>query len=183
MSANVPSPPKPPTVAQRTSLMGWLARNAVVPLTPFLVGSAIRWIRAGQLNVSCFDPAELAFSLAMFCIVCVASARRLEDTDQRELAFALFVIGVAVFISMFSFSVVEASRRASQEHDALGAALTLLKNGAAVPGSELTALAAAHAGSDTNRILLTILSVVAVLGILYIVAGLVFRDRYGLGED
>jgi len=180
---NLNDPPSPPVVAQRAPLLGWIAKYLLLPLTPFLVGLAIRWVGAGALSWPCFDPAELSFSLAMLCLFGVASARRLDNAQSREVAFAVFVIGVAIFISMFAFSIVELSRLESTRYLALQQAIDALAIPAPISRNTLDGLRSTLDGNQSESILHRILCSVAGLGVLFVVAGLILRDRYGLGEE
>lgn len=176
-------PPTPPVVAQRAPLVGWIAKYLLLPLAPFLVGLAIRWVWAGALSWRCFDPAELSFSLAMLCLFGVASARRLDDAQSRELAFAVFVVGVAIFVSMFAFSIVELSRLESGRQFALQQAVTLLEAATPASSDAIASLRNVLDGNESERILTRILYSVVGLGMFFVLAGLVLRDRYGLGEE
>jgi hypothetical protein len=178
-----PEIPAPPVISQRAPLLGWIAKYVLLPLTPFLVGFAIRLVGTGELTWRCFDPAELSFSLAMLCLFGVASARRLDDSESREIAFALFVVGVSIFVSMFSFSIVELTRLDSSQHVALTHAIDLLATRAPTGTAELATLRSSLDGGESVGILRRILVSVAALGLLFVIAGLVLRDRYGLGEE
>lgn len=180
----VPPPTaSPPVIAQRAPFLGWLARHLVLPLIPFLVGSGIRMVRAGEVSISAFDPAELSFSLAMFCILGVVAARRLQAQEYREAAFVVFVIGVAIFMSMFAFSVVESDRLAELQENALDSTVQALKSGKAMSGGDLEAIAKVRERESCQRISFAILCVVICCGALFVVAGFAARDRYGLGEE
>jgi hypothetical protein len=178
-----PAPP-PPVIAQRAPFLGWLAKQVVLPLTPFIVGCGIRTIRLHHLSVSCFDPAELCFSLAMFCLIGVVAARRLDSTEYREAAFALFAIGVAIFISLFSFSVIEAAQLDDTKDEALKEARLVFGSGHVnVSQPEIDRVLRASEQVRCKDTLETILYSVACVGAVFLLAGFAMRDRYGLGEE
>jgi hypothetical protein len=181
--ATPPPPGGPAVIAQRAPFLGWMAKHLVLPLTPFFVGSAIRIVRTGELSASAFDPAELSFSLAMFCILGVVAAHRIHDREYRDIAFVVFVIGVAVFMSMFSFSVAESARLSTVRDEALIAAVQALKAEPKKTPDEIALISREKERQACERTVSTVLSVVVVLGVLFVGAGFAARDRYGLGEE
>lgn len=178
------APPPPQTkVPQRRRALAWLARNVVLPLTPFIIGAAIRVIRSHDISIAAFDPGELTFSLAMLCLLGVAAAWRLQDRDDRDVAFAIFVIGVAFFVSMFAFTIVEESRLSEVRASAMNSAISHLSSGAALSAGEISDLVKSKEQQASERTLQTIFYVVLAVGIATVITALGLRNRYGLGDE
>jgi uncharacterized membrane protein YoaK (UPF0700 family) len=178
-----PPPPQTRVPQQGRGAVAWLARNVVLPLTPFVIGATIRIIRSGTITISAFDPGELAFSLAMLCVIGVASARRLQDRDDRDVSFSIFVIGVAFFVSMFAFAVIEESRLINVRNEAMTAAITQLKSGTGLSSNQVTELSRDKEQRASERTLHTIFWVLVVVGAIIVPTMLALRDRYGLGDE
>jgi hypothetical protein len=182
-----PAPnPKPPVIAQRAPFVGWLGRHILLPLTPFIVGSLIRTLKSGRLSISSLDPTELSFSLAMFCLIGVVAARKIEIIQYREAAFAVFVVGVAIFMSLFSLSVAQAWQFENTRDQALKeaeAALEQKQQGELPNHNQILQIMRKSDQESCQHTLEMTLAAAGGLGFLFVVVGFTLRDRYGLGED
>jgi hypothetical protein len=75
-----------------------------LPLTPFITGAIIRGVGGVQGYQSVFDVAELSFSMAMLCLLVVASAGRISDPHLRESLVGLWIFVGVVFLALFVLS-------------------------------------------------------------------------------
>jgi len=111
------------------------------------------------------------------------AARRIVNKEYREAGFAIFVIGVALFMSLFSLAVAEDTRfymlratAVSNAQDSLASARPL----GAKDISQLLLVADRKDSEDTEHV---IFGCTLVLAIIFILAGFAMRDHYASGED
>ncbi len=162
--------------------LGWLCANIVLPLTPALIGASIRLIHDG-LSIDIFEPGELAFSLAMFCLLGAVSARRVTDREYRDTAFTAFTVGVAFFMSMFAISVLIAAQLSSAMEAAIGDLTAGFSQTPAPSSAVIDELARVNERLHTRKTFKTILLFVGTMGFLFVGTALVFRDKYRLGDE
>lgn len=85
-------------------LFGWLAKNVLTPMLPFLIGAVIRAISGIQGVKNVFDVGELSFSMAMLCLFVLTSASRVTDKSIRDSLTAVWVCGAVIFLVLFAVS-------------------------------------------------------------------------------
>jgi hypothetical protein len=81
--------------------VAWAAKNFVLPLVPFLVGTTTRYI-SGAHNL--FNVGELSFSMAMLCFLVVISAGRVKDDKLRESLSNLWIFTGIFYLTLFAVS-------------------------------------------------------------------------------
>lgn len=111
------------------------------------------------------------------------AARRIDNKQYREAAFTLFVIGVALFMSLFSFAVAEDARAHSLGSAAIVNAQHALNSPQRTSVADMPRLLLIEERSDSVETQHVILWCTAILAAVFVVAGFIMRDRYALGED
>lgn len=81
---------------------GWVAKNVVLPLAPFVVGAAVRWAHLGEASLEVVNPAELSFSVAMVCLLVMSSASRLPNPHLRDAIGSIFGFGLVIMVALFA---------------------------------------------------------------------------------
>jgi surface polysaccharide O-acyltransferase-like enzyme len=92
-------------ISKSNNMIGWISRNLLLPLSPFVVGALIRTLQNGSLSLDVLDPGELSFSMAiMLCMVSI-SAGRLNNEQLRDSLTNMYLVGVIVFLVLFTLSI------------------------------------------------------------------------------
>ena len=86
--------------------IGWVSRNVLLPLLPFIVGACIRSVHLGQLSLEIVDPAELSFSMAMVCILANRGAGKLTDKPLSDTLTSLYFVCIVLFLALFTYAAV-----------------------------------------------------------------------------
>ncbi len=89
-----------------TDLIGWISKNVILPLAPFLVGALVRWLVQGKVTLTMFDASELAFSMAMLCLLLILSSSKLNDKHLAQSLTNGFSLGIVVFVALFAVAIV-----------------------------------------------------------------------------
>lgn len=79
----------------------WLFKNLLLPLTPVICGSLTRFFYSGTLV---FDITELAFSIAILYTLLLKSTGRLTDESLSDSLSTICFIGIALCLTIFTFS-------------------------------------------------------------------------------
>jgi hypothetical protein len=87
------NPPPPKANINPLDLMEWGFKYVFTPIIPFIIGATICLLEAGRWTLNALDPAELSFSLAMFCLFATVSARKLKESEFRETIAGLYTFG------------------------------------------------------------------------------------------
>lgn len=87
-------------------IVAWFSRLVILPLAPFLVGALARIIIRGKIQISVLDPKELAFSMAMLCLLVSLSANKLSDEKLAQRLTSNYSLGLFVFSALFTISVI-----------------------------------------------------------------------------
>ena len=168
----------------RRGWLSWLCANVILPLTPALVGASIRFIHRSEFTFNVFDPAEVAFSLAMFCLLGAVSANEIKGNAERDTVFTAFTIGVAFFMAMFALSVFLSSELTYSNEIAIEG-LTASVNGQLSDSakSDVSVISRTQNRARIDATISLILKVVGLVGFVFVGLALVFRDKYRLGES
>lgn len=83
----------------------WIAKNVLLPLTPFFVGALIRTLHTGRVTLESFNPAELSFSMAMMSLVVSMSASKLTNPDLKDSITYMYQIALIIFLALFACAV------------------------------------------------------------------------------
>jgi hypothetical protein len=87
------------------SFFAWAAKNFLLPLTPFFTGAIIRTVAGIEGPKNIFDVGELCFSMAMLCLLVVASSGRVSDQHLRESLVGMWIMGGVMFLSLFVIAI------------------------------------------------------------------------------
>lgn len=177
------SPPPPNTNIDWADITGWLMRYAVLPLSPFFIGAIIRYIARLRFSLSIFEPAELAFSLAMFCMLVTISSRQLRDSDYKHTIAGLFTFGAFLFVALFATSVLFSELFVNNMQIFVQSLIMEVSNPSASPNTLIENYMNANSLETNYERQLLILYWVAFLGSLFIGVGIRYRHIYGLGDE
>ncbi|MGD0499307.1 MAG: hypothetical protein ABSC23_12820 [Bryobacteraceae bacterium] len=160
------------------TLIAFGAKNVFVPLIPFSVGALIRVLYGvGHAN-EIFDAGELCFSMAMLCMLAIASAGRLQDADLRDSITSFYLFGVVFFLVLFSISSFLKTQVESGTADILSYVHDAVSSNHPV---SLEALKDAHLVKSA-AVLANVWRFVVGPSAFAICATLICKTRYGLGD-
>lgn len=77
-------------------ISGWIAKNVLLPLTPFFIVAIFRFIFQGW-NMAILEPGLLSFSMAMLCLMITKSANKLIDPDEKDIVYNYFTVFMILF--------------------------------------------------------------------------------------
>jgi hypothetical protein len=83
----------------------WIAKNVLLPLSPFFVGALIRVLHTGRLTLDSMNPAELSFSMAMMSLVVSMTASKLTDQHLKDSITYMYQIALIIFLALFACAV------------------------------------------------------------------------------
>jgi len=86
-------------------VMSSLLTSVFLPLIPFALALLIRWIFLGKLSWEMFKPAEIAFAVAMYLVMCMIGSRNVVDKELANSLFPPYLIAISAFIALFTLSV------------------------------------------------------------------------------
>lgn len=151
---------------------GWISKHVLLPLSPFILGAVVRYICRDAAGIEIFDPADLAFSVAMLSLLVVLSANRLDDEQLGEAISGIYGFTMFMFVGLFVLTVVLQTQSQDASH-------ALLAGMGVHPSEPTTAmsyasrslnsgtLARATSGIDKLRWLVFATSAIAVTGAVY----------------
>jgi hypothetical protein len=84
--------------------LAWATKHLLLPLTPFITGAIIRAVAGMHGYQDVFDVGELSFSMAMLCLLVVASASRVSDQHLRESLVGIWIVPGVIFLALFALS-------------------------------------------------------------------------------
>jgi hypothetical protein len=158
-------------------------KYVIIPLTPFIIGACIRLLESESASWSALDPAELSFSLAMFCLLGNISARRLEKSQYREAIAGVFVVGAVLFISLFAYSVLKSQQLDNLERSSIERILRQVTESGTLARIDIEEMVEHAATATILQRLNLVLGIVSSVGLIYVCMGLGFRHIYGLGDE
>jgi hypothetical protein len=188
------TPPKEPLAKPRHGISGWLAKYVLAPLSPFIVGAALRMLHAEAWSVSAFDPGELSFSLAMFCLFVTLSLQRRTELSAKDVLDTFFTIGTLLFIAMFSFSVIQSAELSDHKTSAITNLSDAVKSISLSSQSDITTqvsslvtkidtLSKIEEQKTNQRKLNNGIIIIGLAGFCFIVLGTAFQRQYGLSLE
>ena len=174
--------PSPPGV-DKADLWAWGTTYLLLPLLPFIIGTMIRIVKQRGVGLNPFQPKELAFSLAMYCLVSAVFAERIDEASVKVSISNWFKAGTIIFISLFTWSVLEVTALASLQKIGMDVVLKGATGGGAWTTDEVQKLIYQQTlAQEIQDTLSIIMLIVFVLGIVFVWHGARSRHLYGLGK-
>jgi hypothetical protein len=91
---------------KRAVLFGWISKNVIFPLIPFVTGVGIRLFLRDPITFSVIVPQELSICMAMLCLLIGTSSTRLSDKHLGDSIFYASLGGIFFYIFFFVLSSV-----------------------------------------------------------------------------
>jgi len=87
------------------SILSSLLTSVFLPLIPCIISVLIKVIFWGRISFTMFEPSEIAFSVAMYLMMCIIASKNLPDKELANSLFTLYLFLLVLLISLFSLSI------------------------------------------------------------------------------
>jgi hypothetical protein len=109
---------QPASKLNARSTGGWLVKECLFPLTPFLLSAFVRWLFVERAHWSVFDAKDLSITMSLFCVLVVTAAHKHRDPDLGSSLASAFLFGMFFFTALFVSAIVIETWEASAVADA-----------------------------------------------------------------